>query len=262
MELEYYHYIIAIAGGFVAAILNTLAGYGSLITLSILMDVIGLPGNMANGTNRVNVLAMSVAGTYGYHKNGKLDTSGGKSIIGLVFLGAVCGFVLAIMVSNEQFKAIFKYLLIVIFMAILVNPKKWIHENAEIKQIPLWKAALIYIPIGFYGGFIQMGTGILFLMATVLVSQYTLVKANALKLVTVFVYTIIGLMIFHYKGLVDWKIGAVLAIGQATGGYLTANYASKIENANLYAYRLLVGVVIVVILHTFGIFEMVYGWLF
>ena len=49
MELELYHYIIAILGGFIAAIMNTLAGYGSIITLTILMDVLGLPANMANG---------------------------------------------------------------------------------------------------------------------------------------------------------------------------------------------------------------------
>ena len=42
MELEFYHYAIAIVGGFVAAIMNTLAGYGSIITLTIMMDLLGM----------------------------------------------------------------------------------------------------------------------------------------------------------------------------------------------------------------------------
>src|SRR5210317_1472664 len=100
MELELYHYVIAIAGGFFAGIMNTLAGYGSIITLTILMDVLGLPANMANGTNRVNVLANSTAGVLGYHKNGKFDLSNGKWILTTVIIGAICGVLLAINVSN------------------------------------------------------------------------------------------------------------------------------------------------------------------
>ena len=52
MELEYYHYIIAIVGSALAGAINTLAGNGSAITLTILTELLGLPGNMANGTNK------------------------------------------------------------------------------------------------------------------------------------------------------------------------------------------------------------------
>lgn len=258
MELELYHYVIAIAGGFVAGIMNTLAGYGSIITLTILMDVLGLPANMANGTNRVNVLANSFAGVLGYYKNDKLDVSKGKWILTIVFIGAVFGVLLAINVSNEQFRAVFKYLIIVLFLSIIIKPSRWIRESNELRDIPIWKMLLVYFPIGFYGGFIQMGMGIVFLMATVLVSGFTIIRANALKLGIVFLYTIMSLGIFHYHGLIDWKIGAVLSIGTAIGGYLTANYSSKIKNANLYAYRFLVVVVFIVLLYTFGVFSILF----
>jgi len=259
VELELYHYIIAIIGGFIAAIMNTLAGYGSIITLTILMDVLGLPANMANGTNRVNILANGVAGSLGYYKNGKLSIENGKWILITVCLGAVVGILIAVNVSNEQFRDIFKYLVVVLFLSIIVNPKRWIREISEVTNLPWWKLILIYFPIGVYGGFIQMGMGIVFLMAAVLVSKYTIIKANALKLVLIVIYTIISIFIFHYNGLIDWKIGGVLSIGTAAGGYLTANYASKIKNANLYAYRFLVVIVLIVMLRTFGVFDYLFG---
>jgi uncharacterized membrane protein YfcA len=53
MDLHWYHYAIAIIGSAVAGSINTLAGNGSAITLTILTELLGLPGNMANGTNRV-----------------------------------------------------------------------------------------------------------------------------------------------------------------------------------------------------------------
>jgi len=255
MELELYHYVLAIVGGFIAAVMNTLAGYGSIITLTILMDVLGLPANLANGTNRVSILANSLAGTLGYKNSGNLDLSKGKWILITVCIGAVFGVLLAINVSNEQFRAIFKYLIVVLFLSIIIKPKRWIRETDNFQDVPTWKMILVYFPIGFYGGFIQMGMGIVFLMAGVLISGFTIIRANALKMGIIFLYTILSLAIFHYNGLVNWKIGALLSIGSSMGGYLTANYSSKIKNANLYAYRFLVIVVFLVLLYTFGAFE-------
>lgn len=260
MELELYHYVIAIVGGFIAAIMNTLAGYGSIITLTILMDVLGLPANMANGTNRVNILSNSIAGTLGFQRNGKLDLTNGKGIIITVCIGALFGVLLAVNVSNEQFRAIFKYLIVVLFLFIIIKPKKWIRETSDIQDIPLWKMILVYFPVGFYGGFIQMGMGIVFLMAGVLISGFTIIKANALKMAVIVIYTIMSIAIFHFNGLIDWKIGAVLSIGTALGGYLTASYASRIKNANLYAYRFLVIIVLAVLVYTFGLYEALVEW--
>jgi len=254
VELELYHYLIAIVGGFIAAIMNTLAGYGSIITLTILMDVLGLPANVANGTNRVNILSNGLAGILGYKQNGKLDFRKGSKIIISVCIGAVFGIIVAVNVSNEHFREIFKYLVVVLFSAVIFNPKRWIREQSQFVDLPWWKTLLIFLPIGFYGGFIQMGMGVVFLMATVMISKLTIIRANALKLVVVVCYTLISLGIFHYNGLVDWKIGFVLSIGTALGGYLTASYSSRIPNANLYAYRFLVVIILVVMLRTFGVF--------
>ena len=57
------HMIIAVAGAFAAGVINALAGNGSVITLTILTELIGLPGNVANGTNRVGVL-FNAAGVF------------------------------------------------------------------------------------------------------------------------------------------------------------------------------------------------------
>ena len=44
-----------LAGGLLAGVLNTLAGGGSLLTVPLLV-LLGLPGTVANGTNRIGVL--------------------------------------------------------------------------------------------------------------------------------------------------------------------------------------------------------------
>jgi len=101
-----------------------------------------------------------------------------------------------------------------------------------------------------------MGMGVVFLVVTVLILKYDLISANALKTVVVAVYTLVAVALFHYNGLIDWKVGMTIGAGQAIGGYLTAEFASKYPKAQYWAYGLLVMVILLAILSTFGILEL------
>jgi uncharacterized membrane protein YfcA len=103
-----------------------------------------------------------------------------------------------------------------------------------------------------------MGMGLFFLAATVLISKFSLMQGNALKLTSTAIYSVLALILFHFSGLIDWKVGLILGVSQAIGGFLTARYASKSKNANLYTYRLLLIIVIVVMLNAFGFFRWIY----
>ncbi len=249
--MEWYYYVIAIAGGAIAGAINTLAGNGSAITLSILTEVIGLPGNMANGTNRIGVLTQSTAGSWAFHRHGKLDFSRSKLNIILTVAGAILGVWLAINVSNEQFLFVFKYLMLGMFLVLLVNPKRWLAETEKSPKINLFLAIPLYLLLGFYGGFIQMGMGIFYLAVMVMVAKYSIIAGNALKSFVVAVYTLIVLAIFQWKGLVQWDIGLILAIGQTAGGWYTAKFASLYPQANKVAYWLLMIIVVLVLVRLF-----------
>lgn len=240
------------AGSFIAGVINTLAGNGSVITLSLLTDLIGLPGNIANGTNRVGVLLQGIGSSSGFAKNKMIDFSRSKTIIILTILGALGGVTVATIVSNEQFLSVFKYLMIFMLLIILVKPERWL-KSSDVKKLSLWVSIPAYLLLGFYGGFIQMGMGIFFLAVTVLVAGYSIMEANALKTLVTTIYTIVVLGIFHFKGLVQWETGLLMAIGQTLGGYLTAAYATKWKDIDIWAYRLLVIIIIFAILIQFNI---------
>ena len=249
--MEWSHYIIAIVGGALAGGINTLAGSGSAITLGILTEVIGLPGNLANGTNRIGVLTQSWAGSWAFYQNGKLNFSRSKLNIALTVLGAVGGVWVAINVSNEQFTFVFKYLMLTMLIVLLVNPKRWLAESESEPKINLFLAVPLYLALGFYGGFIQMGMGIFYLATMVLVAKYSIIEGNALKSFVVALYTIIVLAIFQWRGLVQWEIGLVLALGQTFGGWYTAKFASKHPKANVIAYWVLMVIVVLVLFRLF-----------
>lgn len=249
--MDLYLYIIAILGGFFAGAINTLAGSGSAITLTILTEMLGFSGNMANGTNRVGVMTQSLAGTYGFYKNDKLHLGRSSLYLTLTTLGAIVGVIAAVYISNEQFQIVFKVLMVAMLLLILIKPKRWLRETDMLATPNYLVAVPLFLAIGFYAGFIQMGMGVIFLAAMVLSAKYSLVDSNAVKVAVVAIYTIPVLAIFHWKGLIDWKIGGIIAIGQTVGGYLTASFAAQHPEANVWAHRLLVAVIIFALLKIF-----------
>ena len=245
---------IAILGGFIAGVINTLAGNGSAITLTVLTEVLGLPPNVANGTNRIGILAQSVAGTYEFKKRGVLNLGASTSILFPFVIGAGLGVYAAVEISNEGFRQIFGALLIFLLLTVLVKPKRWLNPELYTNNFPSWALFILYVLLGFYGGFIQMGMGIFFLATLVLLSHYNITVANATKLFVVGIYTAGVLVVFQWKGLVDWEMGMIVAVGQALGGWLTAIYASKYKWMEHVAYYLLLAIIVMALIYFYELY--------
>jgi uncharacterized membrane protein YfcA len=251
--VEWYEYVIAISGGAVAGFINTLAGNGSAITLTILTEVLGLPGNLANGTNRIGVFTQASAASWEFLRHDKLDLVRGRFNITITTIGAVLGVLVAIWVSNEQFLFVFRYLMLFMLIVLVVKPKRWLKPTDSSVNMSLYLMIPIYLVLGFYGGFIQMGMGIFYLAAMVLIAKYDIIEGNALKSFVVAAYTILVIAIFQWKGLIRWDIGLIMAIGQTSGGWYSARFASKSKHAGIVAYWLLVVIVIGALLSLFDL---------
>ena len=78
------------APGFVAGVINTVAGGGSLLTLPVLM-ALGLNADVANGSNRLGVLAQSLMSTFVFVRHGQFDWGGVRRFVVPVVLGAMVG---------------------------------------------------------------------------------------------------------------------------------------------------------------------------
>ena len=252
--MEWSTILLALGGGLLAGIINTLAGNGSAITLVILTELLGLPPNVANGSNRLGVFSGSATASFIFYRQGKLNLNTNRHIIYPALVGAIFGVWTATVIDDKQFLWVFKIMLVIMLAVILVNPKRWLHEtdtSVHVSPFLLWP---LFLAIGFYGGFIQMGMGIIFLAAMVLGAKYSIIDANGIKVWIVTVYTLICIAIFQYKGLISWPEGLILAFGQAVGGLAAANFAVKYKAANVWAYRLLVVIVVWAILRMFGVF--------
>ena len=56
MDLVWWEIVVLIVAGFGAGLVNVMAGGGSILTVPIMM-FLGMPGPVANGTNRITIVA-------------------------------------------------------------------------------------------------------------------------------------------------------------------------------------------------------------
>jgi len=220
--MEWYIIVAVIFVGFIAGFINTLAGSGSLLTLPLLM-FLGLPANVANGTNRIAILLQNVVGVSSFKKQKVLDVKHGIWLGLPAVIGSFIGAQIAINLNEEIMRKTIGGLLIVMLFIIIYKPDKWIKGKAgEINAKPGIFQMIIFFFIGIYGGFIQAGVGFFLLAGLVLGAGLDLVRANALKVFIVLLYTPIALVIFILNDQVDYKLGLTLAVGNMLGAFVGA----------------------------------------
>ncbi len=216
-------YIILFIAGIAAGFMNTLAGGGSTLTLPILL-LIGLPSLVANATNRVAILFQNLMGTARFHKYEELEIKPVLHITFAAIIGAIVGSFIAVEISPKIFDKVLGAVLIFVLIMIF-RPKKKI--QAEFKKIPKWLEIIIFFGVGFYGGFVQAGVGLLFLATLNLVEDFNLVRANAVKVFIIMCYTFFAVIVFAFSGKIIWLYGLILAAGNMIGAFIGVHAAVK-----------------------------------
>ena len=70
IRMELIDAMLVVGAGAVAGVVNAMAGGGSLLTVALLNVFVGLPGLVANGTNRFGVLIQNASSVLSYRKQG------------------------------------------------------------------------------------------------------------------------------------------------------------------------------------------------
>jgi uncharacterized membrane protein YfcA len=225
--MHWYIYPLLIVTGILVGFINTLAGSGSLISLPLLM-YLGLPANVANGTNRVAIMLQSMVGAASFRQQKVIEVREGIWLSVPAVAGSVIGAMLAVDLNELMMRRAIGVLMLVMFFLILFKPEAWLKGHAgKLKAKPSFWQILIFFGIGLYGGFIQAGVGFFLLAGLVMGAGMNLIKANAMKNLVVALYTPFALIVFIINNQVNWIIGLTLAAGNMLGAYIAARVAIK-----------------------------------
>lgn len=251
--MEWIEIVALITAGLMVGFINTLAGGGSIISLSVLM-MLGLPAPIANGTNRIAIAIQTFTATASFRQQKVLPLRKAIYLSIPAIIGSIIGAWIAVDINESTLEKAIGVIMLLMLVFILYKPQKYIYGRADIVEKPLnWIHFVIFFFIGVYGGFIHLGVGYFLLIGIVVGAGFDLVKANAIKVFIVMLYTPFALLVFLFNDQINWKYGLILAIGNVIGAFVASRLA--VSKGVVFVKWVIVIVVLLTAGDMFGIYD-------
>ena len=239
--------VLGLAAGLACGFLNTAASSGSAVSLPILM-LVGLDPVSANATNRIPVLIGALSATASFHKRKALLWGLALKVSLPVAVGGLIGAGLVELVPARDLALVITAAVLVALVLLFTKLKQAI-ESATSDTVRYGvREFLLFVGIGVWLGFIVLDGATYLLLALTLVVGLPLIHANAIKSAALVPTTLVAMLVFAYKGDIDWTIGAAMGVGSVVGGILGAKLATS-PHARKWVFVLLVLVISAELVH-------------
>lgn len=213
---------VGVATGF----LNVMAGGGSMLSVPVLI-FLGVPGTVANGTNRIALLPQNMSAVIAFYKKGFSNFKLSLSLGACTIPGTLIGAHLASQIPNDQFNTVLAIIMGFVLVVMALPQAKTIEQNQTPSQKRLIAGHALMVLIGFWGGFIHIGVGFLLMPVLNRVMQLDLITTNAHKVFIVLCYTVVALAVFASELELVWQYGIALGVGTWIGAWIAANMQIK-----------------------------------
>jgi len=250
MPFHIAHTAVAFGAAFIAGMINSVAGGGTLVSFPALIWL-GLNSVQANATSTVAIWPGSVGGMWGYRR--ELATAD-RMLLALVIpslIGGIAGAWLLKFTPPSLFDKLAPFLILfatVLFMVqspiqrMMAKPQPGGHKSTQ------WLAGamLFQLLVALYGGYFGAGIGILMLAALSILGLTDIHQMNGLK--NLFALSINGIaaLYFIWAQMVSWADVVTMAIGAVIGGYLCAGVARRMGRTAVRRIVIIVGFVMAI----------------
>jgi uncharacterized membrane protein YfcA len=234
--------VIIFAAAFLAGMVNSVAGGGTLISFPALVWI-GIDPKVANVTSTVALWPGSLGGMIGFRR----ELAGSRRwmvlLAGPSLIGGLVGAALLLRTSSRDFAAIVPYL--ILFATLLFAAGDYItrklrrdgrkdlsgHKGPEPGRAWWAGAAVFQFFVAVYGGYFGAGIGILMLAALGLLGQTDIHQMNGLKNFFAMCINAVAAIYFMAAGPVEWAEAIVMAAGAIAGGLGGAGLARRLGRA-------------------------------
>ena len=236
-----WHGVVISAAAFVAGMINSVAGGGTLLTFPALIWM-GIDPKVANVTSTLALWPGSLGALIGFRR----EVAGSRQwMIALgpaAFAGGVVGAFLLLRTPSRTFAAIVPYL--IMFGTLIFAAGEPItrrlrrnrlettdHKTALITRPSSWLWAVVILFLSsVYGGYFGAGNGIIMLAAMTLLGLTDIHQMNGLKNFFAVCQNVAASAYFIASGALNdsWPIAVVMTISAIVGGYGGAGLARKL----------------------------------
>jgi uncharacterized membrane protein YfcA len=248
--------LIIFLAAFIAGMMNSVAGGGTLVTFPALLWI-GIDAKVANVTSTIALWPGSLGGMFGFRR----ELMGSRRLMLLLappsIIGGLVGAALLLETPSRLFASIVPYL--VLFATILFAAQepltRWLrrkdlraasaetashiettnraeaasHAEAANPTRAWWVGAIIFqFFTAVYGGYFGAGIGIVMLAVLGLLGLTDIHQMNGLKNFFAVCINVVASGYFILRGEVRWVPAIIMIVGAIAGGYGGAGLARKL----------------------------------
>ena len=232
---------------FVTSAIGVVTGSNSLITVPVMFQF-GIDPKIAVATNMFGLTFMNIGATIPFLRRGAIDTKKISPLIIITLVASAIGASLVLLITAQNIKLLVSLAMITVTIFTLVKRDAGIAEVAEISTRARILTFILTFLLGIYGGLYSGGYTTMLTAVYVAFFGMTFSESVAsTKLINVF-SSAIATIIFMWQGLIDYKLGLILAITMFIGAYIGANVVTKLSD--IWLKRIFITVVLILAIKT------------
>lgn len=214
---------------FLTSAVGVVTGSNSLITVPVMFQF-GVEPKVAVATNMFGLLFMSIGGTIPFFKQGVFDKKRLPLLIVLTVLGSALGAALVSLISDKTMPVIVSVSMIAVTIFTFIKPGAGVEKSGTVSRSAIAMTYVLTFLLGIYGGLYS--GGYVTMLTTVFVALFGMTFTEAVantKLINVF-SSLVASVIFARQGLIDYKLGIILAVVMFAGAYIGARVVTKLND--------------------------------
>ncbi len=214
---------------FITTAVGVVTGSNSLITVPVMFEL-GIEPKTAIATNMFGLTFMAFGATIPFYRRGMIDTVKLRPYVILTVIGSAFGALLVGYVKSDLIPTIVSISMIAVGLFTLIKRDAGVEartgEASKAAGVAMLAVAFL---LAIYGGFFSGGYMTVLTAAFVALSGMTFSEAIAgTKYLNLFSSSI-ATVVFMWQGLVDYKLGLILAVTMFVAAYVGAQTVTKLN---------------------------------
>ncbi|PEQ14242.1 hypothetical protein B2G71_01145 [Novosphingobium sp. PC22D] len=220
-----------LSGGLVGFTLGLVGGGGSILAVSLMVYLVGVPSpHVAIGTS---ALAVAVNAASGLIQHAREHTV--KWRCGLIYalagiVGALGGSTLGKAVDGHKLLFLFAVVMIVVGVLMLRSRKAEGDPAVRCDRANAPRVITFGFGTGAFSGFFGIGGGFLIVPGLMAATDMAMINAVGTSLIAVTAFGLTTAANYAFSGLIDWVLALVLVLGGAAGGVLGTALARRLSD--------------------------------
>lgn len=221
--------IILIVVFFLTTVVGVVTGSNSLITVPVMFQV-GIEPKIAVATNMFGLTFMAIGATIPFLRQGRIEFRRLSPLVVLTVVSSAIGAMLVGLITDQAIKLIVSVAMIAVAIFTLVKRDKGVKRESPVSRAAFIVTCILTFFLGIYGGLYS--GGYVTVLTAVCVAFFGMTFSEAVastKFINIFSSSV-ATIVFAWQGLIDYKLGIILAVTMFAGAYLGAHYATRVSD--------------------------------